>query len=51
MAFKRNIVYRGQKKTDILSGKVRLESGNNRIVVTDETGKIRIIIGYDKDGF
>lgn len=51
MAFKKNVVYKGQEKTDVLSGKVRLEAGNNRIVVVDETGKIRIIIGYDKDGF
>jgi len=51
MAIQTKKKYKGQKRTDVLSGKLRLEVGNNRLIVVDETGRVRILIGFDKDGF
>lgn len=52
MAIETNVTYSGQKKTDVLSGQLRIEDGNNRMVLFDGTDN-RMIIGvasYDIAG-
>lgn len=46
MAIETNVTYSGQKKTDVLSGQLRIEDGNNRMVLFDGTDN-RMIIGVD----
>lgn len=49
MAIETNVTYSGQKKTDILSGQLRIEDGNNRMILFDGTNN-RMIIGIRPDG-
>lgn len=49
MAVIKSITYKGQKKTDTLNSRVRIEQGNGRIVVHDGTNN-RILIGALPDG-
>jgi len=49
MTIVKNITYKGQKKTDTLDSKLRIEQGNGRMVVSDGT-KNRILIGKAPDG-
>lgn len=47
MTVETNVTYTGQKKTDVLSGQLRIEDGNNRMVLFDGT-VTRMIIGLYK---
>ena len=49
MAVVKKATYSGQSKTDVLNGKIRIEDGENRIVIYDEDN-LRIIIGLLPDG-
>ena len=49
MTVTKNVIYKGQKKTDTLDSKVRIEQGNGRVIVSDDT-KNRILIGKAPDG-
>ena len=42
-------VYKGQQKTDTLNSKLRIERGNNRMLLFDGTN-YRMIIGILPDG-
>lgn len=41
---------KGKKMDSVTDGQVRMEYGNNRFVVADEAGIIRMIIGLLPDG-
>lgn len=49
MAVTKHVVYKGQKKTDTLDSKLRIEQGNGRLIVTDGTNN-RIVLGLLPDG-
>lgn len=46
MAIVKDVSYKGQKRTDVLSGQLRIEDGNNRMVLFDGTNN-RMLIGID----
>lgn len=48
---KKETVNRGQKRTDALAGKIVFNQGKGQIIVYDETGTPRIIIGLQEGGF
>lgn len=45
-----SIVSKGKKQTSVKDGQVRLEQDNNRLLVADEDGIVRMIIGVLPDG-
>ena len=49
MAIIKSTTYKGQKKTDTLNSKIRIEDGNGRLLVNDGVNN-RIIIGLLPDG-
>lgn len=49
MTVTKRITFKGQKKTDTLDSKIRIEDGNGRLLVNDGTNN-RIIIGLLPDG-
>lgn len=49
MAVVTNTQHKGQNRTDVLSGQLRIEDGNNRLVLFDGTVN-RMIIGVLPDG-
>lgn len=49
MAIVKSVRFKGQKKTDTLDSKIRIEEGNGRLIVTDGV-KNRILIGKAPDG-
>jgi len=42
-------VMRGEQS--LSDGNVRIDSSNRRILIYDEDGDARVLIGYDEDGF
>lgn len=49
MAIVKTTTYTGQKRTDVLSGQLRIEEGNNRMILFDGTDT-RMLIGLFPDG-
>lgn len=49
MAIVKEVSYKGQNRTDVLSGKLRIEDGNNRMILFDGTVN-RMLIGLNPDG-
>lgn len=49
MSIEKQVAYEGQKKTDTLDGRVRIEEGNGRLIVSNGTNNVALF-GYDSEG-